>query len=227
MDIEAYSQHLQPLLDALYHASPEVLTWEPAEQQGRLRARFAAGKGFILVTVGRHESGSIFLKLDDEVGRPALYIETLWDDVPDEARQLIEAVYANAIGAPSWPTIDAVLSSLMHIPPLLFQEHGHRPAALNLTVRRGTEWAHLKPGQSIRLAKTPDGEEPIDARLELVLACPLKTVPRSLLKHEHDPNCRTLGGLRAALAEIYSTPFTGEEIVTAIGYRLAGGPDED
>lgn len=101
---------------------------------------------------------------------------------------------------------------------------------LNVTVRDGSKWAnrvrlgdHLMP---TRPGETP----PHDAqnRVVGVFYCSLDDLPAAILRHEHDPTCRTKAGLAAELDRIYGPTGYGHRMVTAIVWtrdtRFGGGP---
>jgi hypothetical protein len=101
---------------------------------------------------------------------------------------------------------------------------------LNVTVRNGDKWLHrVKPGDRVLLAKT--GETPVmdsQNRVVGVFFCSLDELPSSILRHEHDPACRTKAGLRKCLDETYGPSPNGHRMVTAIVWlrdtRQGGGP---
>lgn len=78
---------------------------------------------------------------------------------------------------------------------------------LNLTVRNGTKWATLQPGEPV-LVRAPDGPP-----ITVVRAIAAQTVTPTgadrewierALEFEHDPECRNLAGLYTGLNAAYN-----------------------
>ena len=88
---------------------------------------------------------------------------------------------------------------------------------LNITVRFGYKWAILRP--NMKFIIMPTGQE---ARVERVLICRFKDIPREDLKYEHDPNCRNYETLRNYLYATYPEFNINKEnsIVTVIYFKL-------
>ena len=101
---------------------------------------------------------------------------------------------------------------------------------LNVTVRSGAKWAN-RVCIGDRLLPTRTGETPPHNSQDRVIGvfyCALADLPAAILRHEHDPACRTKAGLAAELDRIYGPTDYGHRMVTAIVWtretRFGGGP---
>lgn len=75
----------------------------------------------------------------------------------------------------------------------------------NLTVRNGLKWADVQPGQNLDVYQTgaPATEPEL---LATVISAEVKTrdsLTDADLTNEHDPSCRTVAGLNAAMEAAY------------------------
>ena len=101
---------------------------------------------------------------------------------------------------------------------------------LNVTVRNGDKWLHrISPGDKIAVTKTGE-TPPVDSQNRVigVFYCSLDELPAAILRHEHDPACRTKAGLRKVLDDTYGPTRDGHRMVTTIVWirdtSQGGGP---
>jgi len=106
---------------------------------------------------------------------------------------------------------------------LIFSKNVHHQGR-NLTVRRGIKWA-LETEAAIPDATTRSiGVSGIMRRVPVEVQL-ITRVVRFLdlkdddLRHEHDENCRTVGGLLAELQRVYPG-FDPRELVTLVEYTM-------
>ncbi len=86
---------------------------------------------------------------------------------------------------------------------------------INLTVRLGDKWLkQANVGDNIVICKTPEEEGGTATATQLANAVivgqmflPFSQIPPSLLKLEHDPECRSFAGLVRAMTAAYGTSF--------------------
>jgi len=78
---------------------------------------------------------------------------------------------------------------------------------INLTVRKGLKWAKLRHGDSVEIWDVDSQGEPLThlyyAIISKVECYTLKSIIPSMLKLEHEPECRTVTGLQRELIKIY------------------------
>ena len=88
---------------------------------------------------------------------------------------------------------------------------------LNTTVRRGTKYAkELEIGDAV-VMENLQGEKLGEATVAAFFSGRLDMVPMDMIRMEHDPKCRNIGGLIEVLQNCYNDPsidFT--EVVTAV-----------
>jgi len=100
-----------------------------------------------------------------------------------------------------------------------FAHNVHEHGVLQTTVRRGTQWADLVPGQEIALV--PPGDDiHIVALVTLVGKCRLKDIPLWVMQSEHDQGCRDFEGLQKELCRVYNDTIDLDEVVTFVQYTL-------
>lgn len=86
----------------------------------------------------------------------------------------------------------------------------------NVTVRVGAKWCrHDIVGEYVEVWEA-GGEKLFEAHIEQILVCPVWMVPSTWLAKEHDPACRTGGGLIAELSRHYG--MTSDTIVTCLAF---------
>lgn len=89
---------------------------------------------------------------------------------------------------------------------------------INVTVRRGTKYAkELEIGERVEMKNLQD-EKIGEGTVRFFFSGPIELIPNVILKYEHDPKCREIGGLIEVLQNCYhdsSIDFT--EVVTTIG----------
>jgi hypothetical protein len=103
---------------------------------------------------------------------------------------------------------------------LQFVSDCHHPHT-NTTVRLGRKWYdRLTPGTTIGLNSAD-----ICARVLRIELTTLGKISPRVLKYEHDPDCRTISGLRRVLAKYYDN-ITDTSPVTVVTYTPIGTKDE-
>jgi len=87
----------------------------------------------------------------------------------------------------------------------------------NVTVRRGTKYAkELEIKEMVKLENLQN-EYIGRAQVVQMVVGPIEYIPEVILKFEHDPKCREMGGLIEVLQNCYHDPsIDHQEIVTAI-----------
>lgn len=105
---------------------------------------------------------------------------------------------------------------------LLFDENASKTNnnfhhGFNVTVRRGNKYTrNFEIDQEVQLenlAGKPLGK----ATVAQMVVGPIEYIPDVILKFEHDPKCRDMGGLIEVLQNCYNDPSIDlKEIVTAI-----------
>ncbi len=89
-------------------------------------------------------------------------------------------------------------------------------AGTNVTVRKGVKWADVRPKDIINLSKT--GKKPFGtAEIVSVFIGAIEMIPHTLLKLEHDPECRDYLGLKSVMINTYGDIKRGE-IVTVLEF---------
>jgi hypothetical protein len=93
---------------------------------------------------------------------------------------------------------------------------------VNLTIRKGPKWyERTKPGDKLYLI--PPGGRATNAsmvgRVVYIAYLPLGFVPESWLALEHDPDCRTVEGMAAALMLAYGEVKV-DDLVTVIFFEV-------
>ena len=105
---------------------------------------------------------------------------------------------------------------------LLFDENASETnnnfhVGLNTTVRRGNKYAkNYEVGQKVEM-RNLQGNILGEAIVASMFVGPIEMIPTVILRLEHDPKCREVGGLIEVLQNCYNDPsidFT--EVVTAI-----------
>lgn len=107
---------------------------------------------------------------------------------------------------------------------------------INFTVRHGTKWADLvNVGDVVKLRNLGGNEVKVKGQIfqsvlgEIthVFKCKLQDLPQMVFDHGHDPGCRTIAGLIDMLKEVYPVlreiathASVGEEVVTALGFKV-------
>jgi hypothetical protein len=102
---------------------------------------------------------------------------------------------------------------------LKFQNPIYCPG-LQTTVRLGTKWQErVSPGDRIQLVNAKD-HVIATATVEFLYVGPLVSIPQYMIEMEHDPACRTVGGLLSVMnrPEVYGGSAAGGSCVTVIGY---------
>ena len=86
---------------------------------------------------------------------------------------------------------------------------------VNCTARKGETWKCLKVGETFMV-------EHISAVVVKVLRCRLKDLKDKDIKYEHDPECRTLKGLKNCLYGIYPEMMAQkkESVITVIYFSI-------
>jgi hypothetical protein len=93
---------------------------------------------------------------------------------------------------------------------------------LNLTVRRDTKWFSYLVTPSPTTFEIERRKGTQKASVAAVAAVPFYRLKDSgLLEFEHDPACRTYGGLLKVMQDTYPG-FKEEEIVTLVFFKLVG-----
>ena len=92
----------------------------------------------------------------------------------------------------------------------------------NVTVRRGTKYAkELEIGQMVDLQNL-QGEPLGEGSICQMVVGPIEYIPEVILKFEHDPKCRDMGGLIEVLQNCYNDPSIDfKETVTAIVFYMS------
>lgn len=105
---------------------------------------------------------------------------------------------------------------------LLFDENASETnnnfhPGFNVTVRRGTKYVkELEIGDSVKMENLKS-EHLGDAKVVQMVVGPIEYIPEVILKFEHDPKCRDMGGLIEVLQNCYNDPSIDlRETVTAI-----------
>lgn len=93
---------------------------------------------------------------------------------------------------------------------LLFRNPVFRPG-LNVSVRNGTKWADLQPGELLTLRET-DGPVVGLATAVMTRSVTFTELPEIWLRQEHDPLCTTKAGLAAALDQAYGPGQWGPDL---------------
>ncbi len=102
-------------------------------------------------------------------------------------------------------------------PPILFFSLPLFNRGRNTTVRRGSKWRAVAEAR-LRLA---DGSLSPPVRLQTE-ARKFSALTEADLRFEHDPDCRTVGGLLLVLQRLYPG-FSAEEEVTLCHFDFDGG----
>jgi hypothetical protein len=101
---------------------------------------------------------------------------------------------------------------------LEFANNTHQVDALQVTVRRGTKWSDLYPGEVVALSDV-GGANRRGANIVFVHKTRMRDIPQVFLDCEHDPSCHTPEGIAAEMNRVYKDTVSEDEIVTVVGYR--------
>ncbi len=87
----------------------------------------------------------------------------------------------------------------------------------NVTIRRGTKYTKtLEIGETVKLENL-QGEYLGKGRVQQIIVGPIEYIPGDIIKFEHDPKRRYLGGLIEVLQNCYADPSIDlREVTTAI-----------
>ncbi len=97
------------------------------------------------------------------------------------------------------------------------------PERTQITVRHGIKWSRrLTPGMTVTVAET-DGFDLGEARIVGVLYTSFDELPASILHLEHDPECRTRGGLLTVLRRMYPG-FVNTDMITVLFFKYEKKP---
>lgn len=97
---------------------------------------------------------------------------------------------------------------------------GEHHGGLNVTVRRGYKWADLKVGEVVALATAGVLNSEPDFTKAVIYSVTVKsffTIQAHEIAQEHDPDCRNMVGLLAAMERAYPD-FTQEDVCVIVGY---------
>lgn len=106
----------------------------------------------------------------------------------------------------------------MQGPKLLFSNPTFKEG-INLTTRKGIKWAVVWD-KFVPVAET--GKEAIElgtAEIIETKVVPFDSIRDGMLKDEHDPSCRTWGGLLIEMQRVYPT-FSDGEVVTLVYFKF-------
>jgi len=109
----------------------------------------------------------------------------------------------------------------MTVHKLLFLNPIVQPGT-NVTVRLGTKWMHqLEVGDQFDIVKTNEEDNVLAvAALRGWRSMPFNEITEDMIANEHDPECRTIDGLREAMVRAYAEKFTGESVCTIITFKV-------
>ncbi len=90
---------------------------------------------------------------------------------------------------------------------------------LNVSVRNGEKWMNANIGDELLIKETDKDQTIAYGTLVGKALLPANLIPKSLLKHEHDPSCRNLAGLLSEMHRVYSD-FQENNLVTVLLFNL-------
>jgi len=103
---------------------------------------------------------------------------------------------------------------------LLFDGNNvHEEGKTQVTIRRGTKWSDLQIGTEVGI-RALGGNTIKVATVSFIHRCSLEDIPQWLLDMEHDPVCRSRGGLLGELTRVYGEGIPDYETMTVVGYTL-------
>lgn len=85
---------------------------------------------------------------------------------------------------------------------ILFKENNFHPG-LNVTVRNGSKWQEVTPGDVLDIRQTQTGEQINAGRVVLAVPAKRGQIPDEWLRFEHAPGARTQEGLDLAMKNAY------------------------
>jgi hypothetical protein len=92
-------------------------------------------------------------------------------------------------------------------------------SGLNMTVRDGDKWMKANVGDTVMLKETGRDHTIAPAKVMGKAHIPFNLIPESWLACEHDPACRNLGGLFAAMSRVYPG-FSLHNYVTVLFFKI-------
>lgn len=101
-----------------------------------------------------------------------------------------------------------------------FQNNTHNQG-LNFSVRDGLKWSEkTRIGEFLEVCGIGKSRSYL-ATTKYLIICTFKDIPQFVLDNEHDPECRTLDGLRKAMVSAYGLNYQEiNPVVTCVGYYI-------
>jgi hypothetical protein len=97
-----------------------------------------------------------------------------------------------------------------------------QPGEWGFTVRNGSKWADVLPGDTIELCYCPNITDHTAVGLGLireVWSGQYSNIPARMVESNNKEKCRTYEGLKAEMRKAYGDNFTDDSLVVALGYR--------
>lgn len=97
------------------------------------------------------------------------------------------------------------------------------------TVRRGTKWSKLKPGQVIELSSGPKDHQTVIGYGKVVSAQvgKFKDIHLDIFANNCEPAARSYGGMIASMRRAYGADFDVNEDVTVVTYERIETPESE